>query len=132
MTTTWKIASIVLLLVCFPALGRLLAVKTGEILFSPQLQVAQAQWKPKHEHTINALIQCESQGKNVKVLDSNGFYSYGILQYQSSTWNAWSVESGIKGSPMNREDAVEMADWAIDNGLVNHWTCARLLDLAKK
>lgn len=75
------------------------------------------------EATINRLIQCESGGKNVVVLDTNGKYSYGILQYQLATWNWFSSLSGINGEPMNQEDAVKMARWAIKNGFGPQWSC---------
>ena len=96
--------------------------------------VSYAAAEPLYEHAdiITKLIRCESQGKNVKILDTNGYYSYGILQFQSSTWNGWSKASGIKGSPMVREDAMRMADWAIDRGLLYHWSCAKKLGLLKK
>lgn len=79
---------------------------------------------------VAALIQCESGGRNVKIVDANGYYSYGILQYQSSTWNWWSRESGIEGDPMNEKDAIKMANWAVANGYGFHWTCFHLLGLS--
>ncbi len=78
---------------------------------------------------IEKLIQCESGGKNVKIIDSNGYYSYGILQFQKATWDGWSEQSGIEGDPMVREDAIRMAEWAIKNGLLSHWSCARKINL---
>ncbi len=79
---------------------------------------------------IQKLIRCESQGQNRKEVDSNGYYSYGILQYQSSTWNGWSRRSGIMGNPMVPADAIRMAEWAIAQpGLLGHWTCAHILHL---
>ncbi|MBI5421324.1 MAG: transglycosylase family protein [Parcubacteria group bacterium] len=81
------------------------------------------------DSVIEKLIQCESGGKNVKIIDSNGYYSYGILQFQKATWDGWSRESGIVGDPMVPEDAIQMARWAIKNGFISHWTCARILDL---
>ena len=86
----------------------------------------------KHRLVIRELIGCESQGRNIKILDTNGYYSYGILQYQSSTWNAWSKLSGIQGSPMNIRDSITMADWAIENGYLHHWSCAKILGLVQK
>lgn len=71
---------------------------------------------------VQRLIYCESGGQNVAKLDSNGKYSYGVLQIQWSTWNQWSKGSGIIGEPMNKVDAVKMAKWAIENGHIKHWT----------
>ena len=78
---------------------------------------------------INRLIQCESQGQNVARMDSNHQLSYGILQFQSSTWSDFSRLSGIMGSPMNESSAIEMANWAISNGYLGRWTCAHILHL---
>src|SRR3990167_5897596 len=71
---------------------------------------------------VQRLIYCESGGQNVAKLDSNGKYSYGVLQIQWSTWNQWSKDSGITGEPMNKTNAVKMAKWAIENGQIKHWT----------
>lgn len=90
-----------------------------------------------HVQDIEKLIQCESSGENVSRPDSDGIYSDGILQYhrgpkntmQSSTWQLFSEASGIQGSPIVPADAIRMTDWAISNGLISHWTCARILHL---
>lgn len=68
----------------------------------------------------------------MKVVDVNGYYSYGVLQFQSSTWNHWSKLSGIKGTPMNIHDAMIMADWAIERGYLHHWSCAKKMGLLAK
>ena len=77
---------------------------------------------------IPKLIVCESGGRSVKVIDSNGYYSYGILQYQKRTWELFSKESGITGNPMVPADAIRMTIWAVQNGKIGHWrNCARKL-----
>lgn len=83
----------------------------------------------KHPSIIRKLVVCESQFTNIKRIDSNNFYSYGILQYQKQTWDEWSKKSGIKGNPMNPDEAVIMADWALDNGLLSNWSCAKIMKL---
>lgn len=74
---------------------------------------------------IEHLIPCESMGKTINRVDSNGKMSYGILQFQD--WDEWEAVSGLRGNPDNREDAIRMAEWAVENGMVNHWTCAQIL-----
>ncbi len=74
---------------------------------------------------IEHLIPCESGGKTVDKLDTNGKMSYGILQFQD--WPEWERTSGIKGDPDNRDDAIRMAEWGIEHGRIDHWTCARIL-----
>lgn len=89
----------------------------------------------KNKETIEKLIQCESQGINITKPDSDGRYSFGILQFhagptntmQSSTWELFSKASGITGSPMIPEDAIRLTDWAINHGLINHWSCYGIL-----
>lgn len=85
--------------------------------------------RSKHPEVLGMLIGCESQWTNIQRLDSNGLYSYGVLQIQSSTWALWSQKSGIAGSPMNPADAMLMADWALQNGNLGAWTCSRLTGL---
>jgi len=79
----------------------------------------------KHSKLISKLVKCESSGRNIKIVDSNGYYSYGILQYQKGTWDWFSKKSGITGDPMNPVDAVYMTNWAIENDLVHNWSCAK-------
>lgn len=80
---------------------------------------------------VSHLIPCESQDISVKHMDSNDRYSYGVLQIQSSTWALWSRASGIKGNPMNSVDAVSMGLWAVEHGLLQNWTCAKILKIIK-
>jgi hypothetical protein len=74
---------------------------------------------------IEHLIPCESGGRPVDHLDSNGKMSYGILQFQD--WREWERVSGLTGNPDNPDDAIRMAEWGIQHGMIDHWTCARLL-----
>ena len=74
---------------------------------------------------VQKLIDCESSGRSVRIVDSNGYYSYGILQYQKATWDYFSKQSGIVGDPMVPNDAIEMTRWAVKNGHGEHWTCWR-------
>ncbi len=74
---------------------------------------------------IEHLIPCESGGRTVDRLDTNGKMSYGILQFQD--WPEWERISGISGDPDNPDDAIRMAEWGIEHGMIDHWTCARIL-----
>lgn len=74
---------------------------------------------------IQKLIDCESGGKSVRIVDSNGYYSYGILQFQKSTWDDFSSKSGIVGDPMVPNDAIAMGRWAVKNGHGEQWSCWR-------
>lgn len=76
---------------------------------------------------IEHLIPCESMGKPTNRVDTNGKMSYGILQFQD--WDEWERVSGITGDPDNKIDAIRMAEWAIENGMINHWTCASTLKM---
>jgi SLT domain-containing protein len=80
---------------------------------------------------LRELIKCESQNTNVARMDSNHKMSFGVLQFQASTWADFQSLSHIQGSPMNVSSAIEMADWAISNGYLGRWTCAHILHLIK-
>lgn len=54
----------------------------------------------KTEHSeipkiIKDLIQCESGGKNNKIVDINGYYSYGILRFQLATFREYGEKYGL-------------------------------------
>ena len=94
---------------------------------------------PVHnKRPIERLIQCESGGRNISKPDSDGITSDGILQFHrgpfdtmdGGTWEDFSRQSGITGSPRNPADAIRMTDWAISHGLGPHWTCYRKLNLS--
>lgn len=74
---------------------------------------------------IEYLIPCESGGETIHHLDSNGKMSYGILQFQD--WAEWERVSGISGDPDDSDDAIRMAEWGIEHGMIDHWGCARIL-----
>jgi len=82
-----------------------------------------------HLNAINKLVACESSGRNITIMDSNGRWSRGILQYQDRTWEWFSKLSGIKGTSTNPTDAIAMTEWAIENGKIGHWSCAHLLGM---
>lgn len=77
---------------------------------------------------IEHLIPCESMGRTINRIDANGKMSYGILQFQD--WKEWEAASGLRGDPDNRQDAIRMGEWAIQNGMINHWTCAQILKIS--
>jgi hypothetical protein len=72
------------------------------------------------------LIACESESHSVKIVDSNDYFSYGVLQIQSSTWAQFEHKSGLTGDPMNSVDAVQMGLWAVEHGYAWKWSCAKL------
>lgn len=56
------------------------------------------------EINLEPLIQCESGGQaTIKVVDSNGYFSYGILQYQLSTFKKYGEKYGFFGELSNDE-----------------------------
>lgn len=93
----------------------------------PKLAVGVPTTRFTADLAIEHLIPCESMGKRVNRVDTNGKMSYGILQFQD--WDEWERTSGITGSPDNRADSIRMAEWAIQNGMINHWTCAGVLKI---
>ena len=93
----------------------------------PKLAVGAPTNRATADLVIEHLIPCESMGKPLNRVDTNGKMSYGILQFQD--WDEWERISGITGSPDNRADAIRMAEWAIQNGMINHWTCASILKI---
>ena len=83
------------------------------------------------QHKINLLIKCESGGRNVTVMDTNGKYSAGILQFQLATFQGYRKKYGLdpdkklwKDSEIQRDLAYRMLEESPKN--VRHWTnCAK-------
>jgi hypothetical protein len=93
----------------------------------PKLEAGAPTDRATADLAIEHLIPCESMGETTNRIDVNGKTSYGILQFQD--WEEWESVSGLSGDPDNREDAIRMAEWAIENGMINHWTCAQILKI---
>lgn len=72
------------------------------------------------------VVACESGGRNIEILDTNGKMSRGIAMFQDTTWKWMSQEAGITGSSMEPEKAYAVLVWALKNGYGDHWrTCFR-------
>lgn len=93
----------------------------------PKLEAGVPTDRATADLAIEHLIPCESMGRSVNRIDSNGKMSYGILQFQD--WDEWEAASGLTGNPDNRRDAIRMAEWGIQNGMINRWTCASILKI---
>jgi hypothetical protein len=76
---------------------------------------------------IEYLIPCESGGRAIDHVDTDGKTSRGILQFQD--WDEWQRDSGIIGDPDNPDDAIRMAEWGIEHGRIDHWGCAKILKI---
>ena len=94
---------------------------------SPKLTVGDPTSRETADSAIEHLIPCESAGRPIDHLDTNGKMSYGILQFQD--WPEWERISGLSGDPHNVDDAIRMAEWGIQHGMIDHWGCASILHI---
>lgn len=81
------------------------------------------------QNVIPYLIACESRDHSVKIVDSNGFFSYGIGQEQSSTIADFNAQAHEHWNPMNPIDAVASMEWALEHGYLYRWSCASILKI---
>jgi len=83
--------------------------------------------KPVHsdyEDLADAIIECESSGRNIEIIDTNGKYSRGIAMFQDETWAWMSRGAGVTGVATEPEKARTVLIWALENGYGGHWyTC---------
>lgn len=98
-------------------IGLLLAIP------SPLLTVPIVHAEDKKDIWLSALIDCESMGSTtVRVLDTNGKYSHGLLQFQLSTWLSYGKEFGAtKKNIYDGELQKIVARNMLDKGLWRHW-----------
>lgn len=72
---------------------------------------------------IDKLADCESNGSTtIKILDTNGYYSHGLLMFQMKTWLAYGKPFGatrenIYDGELQRKVAKSM----LDDGGQGHW-----------
>lgn len=91
------------------------------------VEPAASSTSPTTDDLAEQIIQCESGGRNVEIIDSNGKWSRGIAQFQDSTWEWLSGLAGIEGSPLEPEKARAVLIWALENGYGFHWSCFRIV-----
>lgn len=79
---------------------------------------------------IDSLAQCESMGSTtVKVLDTDGYYSYGLFQFHQATWLKYGKPFGAtKENIYDGELQREVVRSMLDNGGSSHWyNCSKRL-----
>lgn len=73
---------------------------------------------------INKLVQAESNGReDVVILDVNGKYSHGCLQFQQGTFNSYAQRYGLEGNIMDCDLQKTLARKMIEENINNwkHW-----------
>lgn len=87
--------------------------------------ITQHQW-------IHQLGLCESGwSPNIKHLDSNDYYSYGVLQFQLGTWLAFGKQFGAtKANIYDPALQEKVAVYLLDNG--DSWRWKTCYNLTKK
>lgn len=77
---------------------------------------------------LDLLSFCESgQKEQIKVLDTNGKYSYGLLMFQRGTFDFFGEKYGLQHDDIySRKQQLEIAKRMIEDGLIYHWrNCAK-------
>ena len=74
---------------------------------------------------ISEVIECESgwqHYKNGKIIKGKSG-EIGICQFMPATWKMFNEERGTDLDIMDKEDQLDMIEWAFENNKQNHWTC---------
>lgn len=75
-----------------------------------------------HETFADKIIDCESGGRNIEIIDTNGKWSRGVAMFQDATWAWMSKAAGVTGSSTDPVKARQVLIWASENDLVDdHW-----------
>lgn len=71
---------------------------------------------------LDRLEGCESEHRDVTVMDTNGKYSYGWLQFQQSTFDTYGKIYFLPHSNIHsRDQQYAIAEKMIADGLWRHW-----------
>ena len=76
-----------------------------------------------YDDLADRIIECESNGRNVEIIDTNGEWSRGVAQFQDITWDWLSPLAGVEGSPLEPDKARAVLVWALEHGHGSHWAC---------
>ena len=78
---------------------------------------------------INALANCESNGSTtIKVIDTNGYYSYGKYQWQMRSWLKYKDIGATKDNILNEKVQDKVTKYVLDNlGDLNWINCGKII-----
>lgn len=77
-----------------------------------------------YDSLADAIIECESSGRNIEIIDTNGLWSRGVAMFQDETWAWMSRGAGVTGVATEPDKARKVLLWALENGHGEHWyTC---------
>jgi hypothetical protein len=98
-------------------------------LFNVSLLNLQLNPPPPIDFQLVQIEQCESGGKDVTVLDVDGYYSYGYFQFHKSTFNKFGEKySMLHNDIHSRVQQYEIAKAMLYDGLYSQWyNCSKQL-----
>jgi hypothetical protein len=74
---------------------------------------------------LSDVAMCESSVRHEGIYGDGG-KAYGIMQFHQATFDWFKVKAGRPDFDRSiMSDQIELAAWAIKNGLGHHWTCYR-------
>ena len=93
---------------------------------------------PELTDLVDRIAQCESSGDpTIEIVDTNGYYSRGVLQWQMRTFEVALKDLGypvgdhatLRAQMLDGEFAKKIAyEWInADSGNVYHWSCYKLI-----
>lgn len=76
---------------------------------------------------IEKLHECENRNNTPRILDTNGYYSYGYLMFQMGTWLSYGKKFGATRENISSSTLqIKVAKSMLDAGGWRHWyTCAK-------
>lgn len=114
------------------------AQQPAPIIEAAQTPVESREYHPK----IELLAMCESTNRpNIRIVDTNGYYSYGALQFQLGTFISYGKKYGILEKDITQDEARTLifradlqraiaTEMLKEVGGWRHWTnCAKKIGL---
>ena len=78
---------------------------------------------------IEALHQCENPHDIPKIVDSNGYYSYGKYMWQMRSWLNYKKQGATKENISDPNTQDKITRYALDNGGWKNWyNCGKKLN----
>jgi len=79
---------------------------------------------------ISKLAECESMGSTtIKVLDTNGYFSYGKYQWQMASWLNYRIQGATKENILDEKMQDKITRYALDQGKWEMWyNCGKIIN----
>lgn len=110
-------------------MGFLLSASFNPSILTVNLETVVEATTTPQEVWLDALHQCENEYDVPKILDTNGYYSYGKYMWQMRSWLRYTALGTTRENIMDEEMQDKITRHVLDTGGWKNWyNCGKMLN----